>query len=81
MRIEIDKAAHTITLQGEWWYRGTHQVMAHDGGSQITYAVYNVAPGVTRWLAALMQRELDARMKTDLQHLLEGIRQRLGVPL
>ena len=34
MRIEIDKAAHTITLQGEWWYRGTHQVMAHDGGSR-----------------------------------------------
>lgn len=77
--IEVDKKAHTLAIQGEWWYRGVYEVEPDEDGSLVTYSVYNVAPGFGRWAAQLVQGPQHAReMKADLTKLLKAIGARLG---
>ena len=77
--IEVDKKQHSVAVQGEWWYRGVHTVEAHERGSLLVYRIYNVAPGITWWLAQLVQGPEAARdMKKTLQDLLNTMSARLA---
>ncbi|MEO5952540.1 MAG: hypothetical protein ABIQ44_08770 [Chloroflexia bacterium] len=61
------------------WYRGVYSVEAGEEGSLVTYSVHNVAPGVGRWAAQLVQGPQHARtIKDDLSKLLKAIGARLG---
>jgi len=51
--IEIDKANHTLAMQGEWWYRGLYALKELPEGTKVTLNVYNVAERF-RWVASLM---------------------------
>ena len=77
--VEVDKDRHSITAQGEWWYRGAYTVTPHPRGSFVTYDVYNIAPGIGHWAAQWFQgRENAGKMKGQLQSSLDSIGKRLG---
>lgn len=79
MTIEVDPDAHRVAVQGEWWYRGVHSVKERGNASLVTYSIFNVAPGITRWMAQLVQGPEQARaMKGQLAERLTGIGERLG---
>ncbi|MEV5708047.1 hypothetical protein [Actinoallomurus sp. NPDC052274] len=75
---EVDADQHVIGLQGSWWYRGEHAVVPHQRGSAITYSVYNVAPGGTRWLVGVTERGSETRLKGEFQQLISDVGNRLG---
>jgi hypothetical protein len=77
--LEIDPRQHRIALQGDWWYRGVHTVEPHPRGSRVVYRVYNIAPGVGRWAAQLVQGPQHARtMQAQHRELLQTLGARLG---
>lgn len=78
IRVEIDSRAHTLTTQGEWWYRGVYAIERHPHGSRIIYHVYNIAPGIGWWGAQLVQGPQHARtMRTQLGTLIQKLGERL----
>jgi len=80
-KIEVDKNQHSIAIEGEWWYRGVHTVKHHPKGNLVIYEVYNIAPGLTRWMAQLVQGPQHARtMDYQLQQVLDAISDRLHCP-
>lgn len=76
--IEVDASQHSIAVQGEWWYRGIHAVEPHARGSLVIYRVYNVAPGLSRWMVPLMQRPFKHQMRDQLRLLIDEIGKQLG---
>jgi hypothetical protein len=77
--IEVDTKAHSIAVQGEWWYRGVYSVESHGRGSQVIYRIYNVAPGPGWWVARLVQGPHAARdMKPQFEKLLARLSNHLG---
>jgi hypothetical protein len=78
--LEVDKKQHRAAIQGEWWYRGVYAIDPHARGSLLVYQVYNIAPGVSWWLAQVFQgpehaRKMDAQLQ---QTLLRTIGDQLG---
>ncbi|HZV68578.1 MAG TPA: hypothetical protein VFG10_03510 [Saprospiraceae bacterium] len=51
--ISIDKSKHTLTIQGEWWYKGVYSFQQLAGTSLISLKIFNVSKKV-RWAASLM---------------------------
>ena len=79
IHLEVDKNRHHVAVQGEWWYRGVYTLTPHTRGCLLVYLVYNVAPGVSWWLAQLFQGPEHARkMNAQLQALLRTIGNQLG---
>lgn len=79
VRTEVDAARHTVTLEGEWWYRGVYAVESDRRGAQVIYRVTNIAPGFGRWAAQWVQGPQHARqMPMVLGALLDEVGQRLG---
>lgn len=77
-RIELDPTRHSITIAGEWWYRGVYALEPHTRGSLLVYRVYNIAPGIGRWVAQLMQGPQHARgMRQHIASLLRLVGDRL----
>ena len=73
-KLEVNKQKYRITLEGAWWYRGTHSVEADVRGSQVVYGIYNIAPGVGWWMAQRVQGPQAARdMEKQLHDLLLAI--------
>jgi hypothetical protein len=79
-RTEVDGRRRTLTVQGEWWYRGTTSVEPRGKGvSLVAHRVENVAPGAGRWIARLVQGPGVARgMEDGHRRLLDAIGRRLG---
>jgi hypothetical protein len=76
--VDVHLREHKIGMQGEWWYRGVRLVEPHARGSLITYAVYNIAPSASRWMAQLVQAPAHARKMPDqMREMLRQIGQRL----
>lgn len=79
VHVEIDRRAHRIAVQGEWWYRGVYSVEPHERGSLVVYRVYNVALGASWWAARLVQGPQHAReMGRHLAKTLAAVCDRLG---
>lgn len=51
--ITIDKVKHTLSIQGEWWYKGIYSLQEQEKKTLISLSVYNVAQNY-RWAASLM---------------------------
>ena len=45
LTVSVDRAARTLTQQGEWWYRGVTSVRPDPRGSQLVHQIFNVASG------------------------------------
>ena len=45
LTVTVDRAAMSVTQQGEWWYRGVTFVGPDTRGSQLVHQIFNVATG------------------------------------
>ena len=77
---DVDPARHQIAQQGEWWYCGvvTVAAAARPGASEITRAIYNVAPAVSRWMVPFVHRHDARAMRGAHEALLRAVAHRLG---
>lgn len=79
MTLSVDPQRHSVTTQGEWWYRGVFSVEAHSRGSCVRYSVFNIAPGIGWWAAQLVQGPQHARtMQPQLNEMLEILSKHSG---
>jgi hypothetical protein len=79
LNVEIDPPRHTFAIAGQWWYRGVYTVNPHPQGSCLSYNIYNIAPGVSWWLAQAVQGPQTARgMDQQFRQLLDALGKQLG---
>jgi hypothetical protein len=45
LTVTVDRAARSVTQQGEWWFRGVTSVEPGERGSLLVHRVFNVAQG------------------------------------
>jgi hypothetical protein len=45
LTVTVDRAARSVTMQGEWWYRGVTSVEPDPRGAQVVHQIFNVAQG------------------------------------
>jgi len=74
----VDMAQGSVTLQGHWWYRGTYRVEAASQGSRLLLDVYNIAPGLSRWIAPFVARGVRSQQTQTFERLLSVIGKHLG---
>src|SRR5690349_5077076 len=74
--VTLDRAARSVTQQGEWWYRGVTSVEPDDRGSLVLYRIFNVAPG-HRWAVRFVSRGPLHAAPTAFAKLLGGLGERL----
>jgi hypothetical protein len=55
MTVTVDRAARSVVLQGEWWYRGVMSVQPDPRGAQVVHQIFNVASG-NRWAVRFVSR-------------------------
>ena len=55
LTVSVDRARRSVTLQGEWWYRGVTGVEPDPRGSLVVHRIFNVAPG-HRWAVRFVSR-------------------------
>jgi hypothetical protein len=53
--VTVDRALRSVTVQGEWWYRGVTGVEPDPRGSLVVHRIFNVAPG-HRWAVRFVSR-------------------------
>ena len=74
--VTLDRAARSITQQGEWWYRGVTGIEPHERGSLVRYRIFNVAPG-HRWAVRFVSRGPLAAAPTAFAKVLGGLGEQL----
>jgi hypothetical protein len=77
VQVEIDWAARSLAMQGNWWYRGVYSVREHPRGSIVEHEVVNIATR-GRWVVPLMQRRLPGQIRRDLAVVVQAIARRLA---
>jgi hypothetical protein len=55
MTVTVDRAARSVALQGEWWYRGVTTVEPDPRGAQVVHRIFNVASG-NAWAVRFVSR-------------------------
>src|SRR5205085_10794200 len=79
IHIDVNPAQHSVTIQGEWWYRGVQTVTPQGRACRLVYQVYNIGPGLGWWAAQLVQGPEHARqMRGQWQAQLGSIGLRLN---
>jgi hypothetical protein len=78
IRTDVDPVRPVVSQQGEWWYRGVVSVGDRGDRSEITRAIYNVAPGWTSWLVPFVHRHDAHAFRAGHEALLRALAQRLG---
>ena len=53
--VTVDRAARSVTQQGEWWYRGVTAVEPDRRGTVVVHRILNVAPR-HRWAVRFVSR-------------------------
>ena len=74
--VTLDRAARSVTQQGEWWYRGVTGIEPHERGSLVRYRIFNVAPG-HRWAVRFVSRGPLAAAPTAFAKVLGGLGEQL----
>jgi hypothetical protein len=78
LTVSVDRAARSVALQGEWWYRGVTSVEPDQRGSLVVHRIFNVARGrdwAVRWVA---RGPLTAAPRSFAETV-RGLGERLGV--
>ena len=55
LTVTVDRAARSVTMQGEWWYRGVTSVEPDPRGAQVVHQIFNVAKG-NGWAVRFVSR-------------------------
>jgi hypothetical protein len=76
--VTVDRAARSVTQQGEWWYRGVTSVEPDQRGSQVVHRIFNIAPG-HRWAVRMVSRGPLHAAPTAFATQLEQLSRELGV--
>lgn len=77
--VSVDRAARSVSLQGEWWYRGVTSVEPDPAGSRVVHRIFNVAQG-HGWAVRFVSRgPLNAAPKT-FADAIHRLGEQLGVP-
>lgn len=76
--VMVDNAQRSVTLQGHWWYRGVYRVEAASQGSRLLLDEYNIAPGLSRWIAPFVARGVRSQQPQTFERLLSVIGKHLG---
>ena len=76
--VSVDRAARSVTQQGEWWYRGVTTVEPDPRGSTVVHRVCNVAPG-HGWAVRFVSRGPLAAVPRTFAETLRRLGERLGV--
>jgi hypothetical protein len=74
--VTLDRAARSISQQGEWWYRGVTSVEEDQRGALVVHRIFNVAPG-HRWAVRFVSRGPIAAAPTAFAKLLGGLGEQL----
>jgi hypothetical protein len=53
--VTVERTLRSVTMQGEWWYRGVTEVQPDPRGSLVVHRIFNVAPG-HRWAVRFVSR-------------------------
>ena len=78
LTVSVDRARRSVTLQGEWWYRGVTSVEPDPRGSRVVHRVFNVARG-HGWAVRFVARgPLNSAPRTFAE-MLHGLGEALGV--
>jgi hypothetical protein len=74
--VTVDRAARSVTQQGEWWYRGVTSVEPDPRGSRVVHRIFNVAEG-HGWAVRFVSRgPLNAaphQFAAQIRHLGEAV--------
>jgi hypothetical protein len=77
LTVVLDRAARSVSQQGEWWYRGVTSVEPDPRGSQVVHRIFNVAQG-NGWAVRFVSRgPLRAAPETFAEQVRE-LGERLG---
>jgi hypothetical protein len=77
MTVTVDRAARSVTMQGEWWYRAVTSVEPHPAGSLVVHRIFNVAPGHP-WAVRLVSRGPLLAAPAEFAAHLRSLGERLG---
>jgi hypothetical protein len=73
--------AHTLAISSQWWFCGRYSMSSQGPGTLLRYRVFNVAPGLTRWLVPLVAGPgLLASARPQFERALTAIGALLGCP-
>jgi hypothetical protein len=53
--VSVDRAARSVSMQGEWWYKGVTSVEPDPRGSEVIFRMFNVAEG-NGWAVRFVSR-------------------------
>jgi hypothetical protein len=81
VNVEASQDEHTLAISGQWWFRGVYSTTPQGTDTLLRYEVFNVAPGITRWLVPLVAgAALRASAKPRFAQALTVIGATLGCP-
>ncbi|GIF43181.1 hypothetical protein [Actinoplanes xinjiangensis] len=75
--VTVDRAARSVSEEGEWWYRGVTSVEPDPRGSLVIHRIFNVAPG-HRWAVRMVSRGPLNAAPTAFATQLEQLSRHLG---
>jgi hypothetical protein len=78
IQLQIDPKQLTVTIEGQWWYRGVTAVEPADRGSLVVSRVYNIAPRASRWLVRFVHHHEEVAFRMNHAQLIKAIGRRLG---
>lgn len=70
--IIVNRRKHEISLQGEWWYRGTYKLSSLNGQTRIVLTVYNIAP-YFGWIVNIMAKNKKVNHEKDFENFIERL--------
>ena len=74
----VDREQRSVTLQGHWWYHGVYQVEPAPQGSRLVFDVYNIAPGLSRWMVPFVARGVRSQQPKTFEGIVTAIGKELG---
>lgn len=76
VEIRVDRTRRTLAVQS--WYDGVYAVTACPAGALVTHRVHRVVPSHPGFADGISELGLRARMRRDLDEVLEVVADRLG---
>lgn len=77
--VTVDRAARSVTQQGEWWYRGVTSVEPDPRGARVVHRIYDIAPG-HRWAVRMVSRGPLRAAPATFAVQLEQLSREVGAP-
>ena len=78
LTVSVDRTARSVSLQGEWWYRGVTTVEPDPRGSRVVHQIFNVAQG-RAWAVRFVARGPLIAAPKAFAETVQGLGERLGV--